>query len=152
MGVASLGLAFGGLGMEAGAKLAAGDVEAQALENQAFLRREQANELLRRSELNIELSRSEGEKFKSEQVAAFAKSGVDVSFGSAVQLQAVTAAAITQDLLNQREEARQEARNIILGAEAQESAAGSVRSAAKISAVSGFVSGGSSAASAGGFF
>lgn len=128
---------LGGLG----GSLDASDAAVDAARNNARLAGLQANEVLKRSEINISTLRKEAIQFGGEQVSAFAKSGIDVGGASPIMVREETISSFNREIFNTRREARFRATSIRAGAAANIAAAKAGARASTIGAVTGAVLG-----------
>ena len=148
---AALAIAFaaGGL-LKAHADRKEAQAQAEAARAKAAAKRAQAAEMLIRSEENIFASLLEGEQFKGEQTAAFAKSGVAIGEGSTLSALEETATMIERNVSIQRREAQYKADALYLGADLDTKLSGDIMKANKYQTISTVFSAGTSAAQASG--
>ena len=100
------GAVVAGAGLSIYSQIKSGQAQKEAAENQSALKRAQAQELLKRTEFNIDVLQEKAKVFRQAQVGAFAKSGVSIDSGvSLVQLEQLNA-----DLADEVEIRRDEAR------------------------------------------
>lgn len=135
-------------GLSAAGQIQAANARSAAQRRQAELERKQAEEVIKRSRINIQRAKLQAEELSGSQVSAFAASGVELS-GSALIFIEEQAARAREEIADIQIDARQKAENIILGAEARERAASGLKSAALLGAGATIVGGVSSAARAG---
>lgn len=101
----------------------------------ANAKRLQAQELLRRSEFNIDQLEAETERFRSSQVGAAAAGGIDVGSGATlIQLEQLNR-DLQEEVAAQREEAEFRAAALNAGADVSLSLAGDIRRAGRLGAV-----------------
>lgn len=141
------GAAVAGLGLQLYGQHKQSQQQAEAAEDQAAAKREQGIEILGRSEENIKRFRREGEKFKAQQVASFAASGVDVGSGVTLQQLEETNFLLAQNVADQRREAAFKAEQLFKGADINQDLAGDIRSAGGISLLGTGLSGAAGIAS-----
>lgn len=132
--VAGTGLSFLGQ-MDAAKK------EEEAAKFNAETNRQQANEMLRRFEINKGLLVREVESFKAQQVAAFAKSGVDINSGSALVQLEQTQNQLSEQLKFMQIEANAKAEAMFRGADLAEFESRELRGARELSAFGGALGG-----------
>lgn len=108
-GIVGLGLQLFGVSEETKARK-------KASRANAAIRREQIKDLRERFEINTKAIRKEGKKVTDMQVGAFAKGGVDVSFGSSLIAMEETMKSVNENIKNERFELRRRITN--LGTEA----------------------------------
>lgn len=117
--------------MSAKAQREAGAADRARAEASAKLKREQADEMLRRTEINVKDMTLEGELLKSEQTAMYAKGGVDVTTGTALLMLEDTENIIATRQERMRYEAEYEALNLRKTAAAEEKYGVAMERAAK---------------------
>ena len=122
--------AVAGVGINILGQNAQAKAQERAALAQAEAKRLQAFEVLRRSEFNIDELEAEAKRFRGQQTAAFAKSGVDVGSGaSLVQLEQLNRDLVEQVAV-QREEADFKAKQLFAGADIDTKLSGDIRTAA----------------------
>jgi len=130
-------VAVGGAIIQGIGSLKAGKARAEAAKRQARLNRLQAIETLNRDRTNRFLFTQKGEQTKAQQIAAFTKSGVDISSNSVLEtLESTESQVLRQNLLSQRE-AQFSANQIRQGARATEQAGAAAQRAGVFQAVGG---------------
>jgi len=95
-----------------------GKSEKRAAEARARQLEIQAQEILRRSELNQERIRKEGESFTASQASGFAKGGIDLGTGSPLLVIAETALQFDKDIAEERRQSEFDAAQVRAGAAA----------------------------------
>ena len=131
MGAAS---AIAGGVLSAGAQIASAQQEAGAAHRDAQVKDLQADEVLSRAQINARLSILQGQKLKGDQVAAFAKGGVDVGGGSPLLMLEQTSMEITREVQSIARDAQFEASQLRRGAESSRQQAKDIQTAGKLAA------------------
>jgi hypothetical protein len=106
----------------------------------------QADEVLRRAEINVETLGLQGQELQGEQLSAIAKGGVDVSSGSALQVIEEGALNIRKEQARVRREAEFEARQLRIQAKSLRRAARKAGRAGAIGAIGTIATGAGSIA------
>lgn len=115
--------------------------QADNAEAQAEIQRQQAAEVLRRSEVNAKAAQEQAQQIREEQISSYAKSGVDAFSGSPILFMEETARRAKRDIQNIRDEAAQKARMILMGADNISSQAGDIRTAGAVAGVGTLLTG-----------
>jgi len=108
---------FAATAISAWGQYKAGEAEAGNFEQSAINKRRAARDLMKRSEINAEFTRLEGESFKGKQIGAFASSGIDVGSGLALSVLADTAKKIERQLLVDEMEAESQRDMLLMEAD-----------------------------------
>jgi len=119
----------------AGGQLDAADGAVDSARSAARLAGLQANEVLKRSEINVSAIKKEAIQFGGEQVSAFAKSGIDVGGATPLMVREEAQSSFNREIFNTRREAQFRAGAIRAGARADIAAAKAQRRAATIGAI-----------------
>lgn len=119
----------------------------RAAEAQAEAKRQQAFELLARSEINIERLKKEAELFRSRQTVAIAAGGADVGSGANLLVQEQLVSDLANSIANQRREARFKSEQLFRGADIDTNLAGDIQKAGNLSLLGGALSGAGQVAS-----
>lgn len=115
--------------------------QADQAERQAEIQRIQADEVLRRADINVKAATEQFAALKDQQISAFAKSGVDAYQGSPLLFMEETARRAKRDIQNIRDEAGRKAQLILQGADNLANQAGDIRTAGYLNAGSTFLTG-----------
>jgi len=138
-----------GSAISAYSKIQEGKAQAEALQTQALFKERQANELIRRSERNIDDLQRKARNFRSKQVGAYAHSGVSVDSGiSLINLEQLHR-DVAEEVGIRREETNYQAMAIRTGAKADIQLSEDVQESAKWSAFGTLLQGGAQAYGAG---
>lgn len=122
-----------GSGISAAGQVAAGKARSRAAREEAEARFAQADEVLRRADINVQRAQRQASELEGRQIGAFARGGVALA-GSALMFIEETQARAREDIAEIRISARKNAENIVLGGKALEAQAGSIQSAANLGA------------------
>lgn len=133
--VAAVGL----VGQAVGGAMA-GKARKRAAEQQAQMKREQADELLRRAKRNAVSLIKERNILKGKQASGFAKAGVEMS-GSALEVLNATDETYRQEVVNARQEAQFKANQLRRGADVDMKLASDIGKANIISTAGDVVAG-----------
>jgi hypothetical protein len=144
-------LAIAGTGAQVAGSIVGGNARARAAEEGAKLKKLQADEVLKRSEINIRALQRQKRQLTGRQVSSFAKAGVDFS-GSAIEVLDATEDQFKRDILSARREAAFKADQLRRGADIDTRLASDARAAGIISGVSTGLSGGVRGLTAAGVF
>lgn len=98
-------------------RIEAGKAEAGAFEKAGQAKRIQAESVMDRFDINSEFTRLEGRGFQSQQLSAFAKSGVDIGSGMALSALEDTASKIERRVEMDRMEAEANRDALLMGAD-----------------------------------
>lgn len=134
-------LAVGGTGLSVMGQIEEAEARAAEARRQAAIGRLRAQEIEERAVINEKAIKKRGDKTAGEQVAAFAKGGVDVGKGTAATAIEETANEVMQEVMNTRREARFEAHLARLGADSTEQAAKQLLKAGQVRAAGTLLSG-----------
>ena len=107
----------------------AAKARARALRARADGKRQQAEELLKRNEFNIEQQEMAAEEFKGSQIVGFAKAGVALGTGVTLAALEDTQTRLDRAIQISREEAEFKANQLLAGADIDTRLASDVRSA-----------------------
>jgi len=118
----------------------------KAAELQQFLANKRADEVLRRSKVNVEAIKAEGEQLESKQVSSFAKAGVDVGGGSPLLLLEENIANTKRQAYETGRSAEFEAKNIRAGGAATAAAGRAGERAARTQNLGSLITTGASVA------
>jgi hypothetical protein len=121
------------------------EAEEAAARRQAELRRKQAEELLKRFELNRAVLEQEAELFKSEQETELSSRGVSGGFGTALLLIENTNLKLQEQIEIESREAQWKANQIMAGAGADVALAGDIRRTGRRERVATGIRGGTQA-------
>lgn len=135
----------GAAGFSAGSQMDAADAAVDAARSQRAFNNEQAQEILRRSKINIEAKRKEALQLKGAQVQSFAKAGVDVSSVSALVAMESAAADYRQEIYEMGRDALWQARGIKLEGQFAVDRAKDAKKAAQIQGIAGIIGAGAQA-------
>lgn len=135
----------------AGSQIASANSRAEAARRDSFFKELQADEILSRARINKKRIARDGESFKSEQIAAFAGSGVDIS-GSALLALEETNRRITEALFDADRESQFKADQLRRGADVSRDLASDIKSAGFFGALGTTLSGGANIGFAAGAF
>jgi len=128
-------LAIGGTALQVYGQYEEARSKAEAARKNAESKRLMAYDVLDRAKYNIAETQKEGDAFASEQLAAYAKSGVEFQ-GSVLLALEDTAYKISQSMINQQREADSKARSLFMGADVDLQLSGDIKKVADLQAAS----------------
>lgn len=138
--IAASAIAAGTVVQLVGAENARQDQEAAA-KAQAKLKKEQAQELLDRYEINAKSLKRLGQETAEAQKAAFAKGGVDVGTGAPLLMMEDTYSKIQRQINLEKRESEFKAKQLIRGADIEAKLAGDISDAQKLENLGVFLTG-----------
>jgi len=134
-GVAQIGTSIIGTGISLYAESKARQARFEAAQSFADQKRFQSEEILRRTDLNIENLMRQAEEIGAQQVAAFARSGVDISSGAGLIQAEKLNSDLIQAVIIQQEEAQFRSEQLLLEAELGLKQAEQLRKASKLKSI-----------------
>lgn len=146
---ALVAVAGGGLAMQAYGQYKQSEADAEAMDSQADAADLEANELLRRADINAEGGKREGEDIKAGQLSSYIASGVDISEGTPLDVLEDTNEKVMRQIEYDLETASFQAEQARRGAEFTREAADNTATAGKIAAAGTIISGAASIAAGG---
>lgn len=115
--------------------------EAEIQRQKALLKRQEATELLRRSEINLKSLTQEAESFREKQRGSYAKAGISGSENMTMAVLEESFSKYRTEYNRQRDEALYKADMLIAGADIDTRLAGDIEKAGKYKAAGAFLSG-----------
>lgn len=134
MATGAAAAAIVGTGVSIFGQLKAAKDQKRAARSAAEARRVQADEILARSEINIQELKRQAQGFKARQSAAFASSGVDIGSGAPLVAMENTNRVVMSAVENRRKEAAFRAESILRGAALSDQQAEDISKAGKLQA------------------
>lgn len=129
-----------GTGVQVGGQIAAGNARSKAAQQQAQIKNEQADELLKRAETNILAIKRQRNKVVSQQASGFAKANVEAS-GSMLEVLENTEVEFKREVVNARREAEYKADQLRRGADIDLQLASDIKTASTIGGIAAGIGG-----------
>ena len=150
MSVALAAVSVAGSLLAANGQSNAAKAQAAAAKRIAAAKRQQATDLLKKAEINVGRMRLGGVRLVKEQQAAFASGGVQLGKGSTLNIMNDAINRTEQGIIDMKNDAESKAAALRAGADVDVSLAGDIAAASKFQVAGTLLSGGASAARAGG--
>lgn len=127
-------------GAQVAGSIAKGNAQKRAAEREAELKRQQADEVIRRSKQNVLALKRQRRTVKGRQISGFAKAGVELA-GSTLEVLNSTEMEFERDILNTRRDAEFKASQLRAGADIAIEEGKAAKTAGLIGGIAGGVTG-----------